>query len=174
MFCQKAKGWRVVLPLFLLSFFLSAGLSGCGPRSVVGPMSNKIEPMVEPPDFLFVEASESLPALIQAERQASIYGDLELLALLWAEDARIIDGRGSAVIDDDYIWSGREALLDRYTVAVFPNPPPPLTEPLDLVFEYDETEGTALNAIDRWIFVKAEGRWWLSELTYSYKAYPQK
>jgi len=124
---------------------------------------------MEAPDFLFAEASDALPALIQAERQAAIQSDLALLDLLWAEDARIVDGRNTTTTDDDYIWASRAAILDRYSVAVFPNPPPPLEEPLDLIFEYDGTKATALNTIDRWTFVKAKGRWWLSELIYSYK-----
>ncbi len=31
-----------------------------------------------------------------------------------------VDSRGTAEPGDDYVWQGRDALLDRYTIAVFP------------------------------------------------------
>src|SRR5215216_5075995 len=78
-----------------------------------------------PPPIVSATAPETLPALIVAERQASITGNLPLLAALWANDGRIVDGRGSAELNDDYRWVGRAAILDRYELAVFPAPPPP-------------------------------------------------
>jgi len=167
-FYQKAKGRRVVVPLFFYLFLLILGMSGCTtlPPPTAQPTS-QIEDIVQLPNLLFNAADEALPALIQAERQASIEGNLPMLELLWAADARIVDGRNTAMPDDDYIWQGRTAILDRYIVAVFPQPPPPLTEPLDLVFEYGDTRATAQNAVDHWRFVYQEGRWWLAELVYS-------
>jgi hypothetical protein len=70
--------------------------------------------------------TETLPKLIVVEREASIQGNLPLLATLWAEDGQITDGRGSVETQDDYRWHGRAAILDRYQMAVFPAPPPPL------------------------------------------------
>jgi hypothetical protein len=104
-----------------------------------------------------------------AEREASIQGNLPLLAALWAEDGRIVDGRGSVETSDDYIWTGRAAILYRYQLAVFPSPPPPLTPP-DLASATLSVQGnhaTLVNAGDRWRFTRQEGRWWLQELVYS-------
>ncbi|MCX6040284.1 MAG: hypothetical protein NTV69_04000, partial [Caldilinea sp.] len=40
-------------------------------------------------------ADKALPALVLAERAAAQAGDLALLAELWAEDATILDRRGT-------------------------------------------------------------------------------
>lgn len=101
-----------------------------------------------------------------AERDASRRGDLPLLATLWADDARIVDSRGTADRGDDSVWQGRDALLDRYTIAVFPAPPPPLEEPLSLDITASGDTATALLGVDRWQFVRRDGRWWLLELAY--------
>ena len=78
--------------------------------------------------FPAAAAEEAIPRMISAEREAARTGDLVTLGQLWAEEARIIDGRGTPDPADDYLWAGRDAVLDRYVVAVFPNPPPPLEE----------------------------------------------
>jgi hypothetical protein len=110
-------------------------------------------------------AEEALPALVAAERAASITGDLANLAQLWFEEGRIVDGRNTPEADDDYVWPGRAAVLDRYVTAVFPNPPPPATfEQLEIAVAGGEATG--VNGGDRWRFVYADGRWWLAELVY--------
>src|SRR5687768_2095375 len=38
--------------------------------------------------------ADTLPTLIVTEREASISSNLPLLEILWAEDGRIVDGRG--------------------------------------------------------------------------------
>jgi hypothetical protein len=113
--------------------------------------------------------ADTLPTLTVAEREASITGNLPFLEILWAEDGRIVDGRGSAQASDDFIWRGRAAILDRYQLAVFPAPPPPLTFP-DLANATLTVEGesaTLINGVDRWRFVFQDGRWWLQELVYN-------
>ena len=102
------------------------------------------------------------------EREASITGDLPLLAALWVEDGRIVDGRGTEDTSDDYVWQGRDAILDRYRLAVFPAPPPPLalTELGDATLTVYEDQATLINGGDHWQFVRQDGRWWLQELTY--------
>lgn len=110
---------------------------------------------------------EAVTALILAERQAAINGDLALLAQLWAEDAYIVDGRGSVVTDDDYIWQGRSAILDRYRVAVFPLDLPPLgalTADASIIMTGDDA--TVRHGGDHWRLVKADQRWWLLALQY--------
>lgn len=108
----------------------------------------------------------ALSALIIEERTAARERDLATLAQLWAHDARIVDGRGTDDPAAAYVWQGRDAILDRYVLAVFPAPPPPLTEPLDLVVEQQDDSATATLNNDRWRFTFAEGRWWLQELSY--------
>jgi hypothetical protein len=113
--------------------------------------------------------AETLPTLVVAEREASIAGNLPLLASLWAEQGRIVDGRGSAETSDDYVWAGRAAILDRYRLAVFPAPPPPLTltELTNATLTVEGDSATLVNGGDRWRFVLQDGRWWLQELVYS-------
>ncbi|WP_287481876.1 hypothetical protein [Caldilinea sp.] len=109
---------------------------------------------------------EILASLIRAERTAARGRDLATLAQLWASDGRIIDRRGSDDPGAAYVWQGRDAILDRYLLAVFPAPPPPLPEPLDPVVHLDGDTATATFGNDRWQFVFREGRWWLKELSY--------
>lgn len=121
------------------------------------------------------------PALIAAERAASIERDRARLRQLWLAEARIVDGRGTAATEDDYIWQGLPAILDRYELAVFPSPPPPLDNPTlpnasiqtDIPADNTHADNTIEEAAtvehggDRWRLVRREGRWWLAELVYS-------
>ncbi len=122
-----------------------------------------------PPAFVAEVTAETLPKLIVAEREASIQGNLSLLATLWSENGRIVDGRGSVEEADDYVWSGRYSILDRYQMAVFPAPPPPLalTELAGATLIVADDSATLINHDDRWRFVWQGGRWWLQELVYS-------
>ncbi len=120
---------------------------------------------VSPPAVAFLPAEQALPGLVAAEREASIAGDPATLATLWSADSRIVDGRTTAASDDDYVWDGRDAILDRYVVAVFPNPPPPASfEALEITVAGQEATG--VNGGDRWRFTFADSRWWLTTLTY--------
>lgn len=155
----------------LMGFFLSA-CSGSTPQPAP-PQPTASPP---PPDLVLQIAPENqedaLLDLLVAEREASIQGNLPLLAALWSEDARIVDGRGSVETSDDYVWQGRDAILDRYQLAVFPAPPPPLprsqldTSTTLAIFAEDDGV-TLINGEDRWRFIIREGRWWLQELVYS-------
>lgn len=144
---------------------LSTLLVGCvtQPSAVIPAAA----PTALPPAFVTEAAAIALPRLIATERQASIDQDLILLAQLWTDASRIVDGRGTAAINDDYIWRGRAAILDRYRVAVFVNPPPPLTLPNELNIHLDGEVASVRLGQDQWQFVREEGRWWLAELRYS-------
>jgi hypothetical protein len=115
-------------------------------------------------------AQAAIPALILAERQAAIAGDLPTLAKLWAMDGRVVDGRGTADPADDYVWSGRSAVLDRYVVAVFPNPPSSLTLPADLFIQVNGDTAVVQHSGDQWRFVQHDRRWWVAELIYDQPA----
>ncbi|RIK38294.1 MAG: hypothetical protein DCC55_21550 [Chloroflexi bacterium] len=124
-------------------------------------------PRPTPLAFPTAGAEEAIPQLIAAERTAAHIGDLGTLGQLWAEDAQVVDGRGTPHLADDYLWSGRAAILDRYVVAVFPNPPPLLDGPDGLVVNVEGDQATAVLGGDRWRFVRRDGRWWIAELVYS-------
>lgn len=91
----------------------------------------------EPPEFVYGDAQTSIPYFISEERLAIQARDLARLESLWAEDAKIIDARGTEDMNDDYVWKGRAAILDRYVLAVFPFPPPIVDPPTDFRFTCD-------------------------------------
>jgi hypothetical protein len=104
-----------------------------------------------------------------AERAAAIAGDAVALANLWAVDAVIVDGRATSDPSDDYTWRGQAAILDRYRLAVFPAPPPPLA-PADLDAAVVAINGTAATVClggDTWRMAQINGRWQLVELRYN-------
>ena len=122
-----------------------------------------------PPTLVSDVTAATLPTLVLAEREASIVGNLPLLASLWTEEGRIVDGRGSVQTDDDYVWQGRAAILDRYTLAVFPSPPPALAADAlaDAILTVNGDHASFANGSDTWQFVQHDGRWWLLELVYN-------
>lgn len=123
-------------------------------------------PTATPPPFVAEAADVAIPKLIAAEREASRTGDLALLAQLWAPDGRIVDGRGTPDTGDDFIWGSREALLDRYRIAVFPSPPPPFDGPPAPAITVGDDRAEATLGQDHWVFIWQEGRWWAMELAY--------
>lgn len=120
--------------------------------------------------LLASEANTAIPALIVAERAASSARDLATLSSLWQPDARIVDGRNTADPADDYIWPNRAAILDRYELAVFPNPPPRFEDVPTFDITHDTSTGdphaTVVNGVDEWQFIYSDGRWWITELAY--------
>lgn len=156
-----------IVGAFLIAAWLLTGCSG--PLLSSAPLTTA-PPLPSLPAAVAGEPADALTALIEIERQASIERDLTMLAQLWSPDGRIVDGRNTATADDDYIWAGQDAILDRYVIAVFPNPPPPRNGPdalagLVVQAESDAT-ATGVNGGDRWRLVYADGRWWLQELVY--------
>lgn len=147
-------------------------LAGCGStvqHTLPPPTPTVIATQAWPELFgQHATAEAAVTALILAERQAAIDHDLALLGQLWAEDAQIIDGRNTTTPIDDYRWQGRAAILDRYVVAVFPFnlPPLPNLEPT-AVITITGQQAVVQNGNDHWQLVKANDRWWLTELRYS-------
>jgi len=155
----KLKRWGLVYAALL-------GLTACATTSarLATPIPSSA---ASAPTFVVAPPADALPSLIAAERQASIDQNLALLVQLWAEESRIVDGRGTADAADDLIWRGRAAVLDRYVVAVFPSPPPPLILPANLAIEVAGATATLRLGTDQWRFVNQSGRWWLAELRYN-------
>lgn len=139
-------------------------LTGCtrtAPPATVAPV-----PTTAAPAFVTLPAAEALPALVLAERTAAGARDLAMLRQVWAEDAQIIDRRGTSDPADDFVWRGRTAILDRYALAVFPAPPPPYDAAPVLAATVNGDTATALQGNDDWRFSFRDGRWWLQELAY--------
>jgi hypothetical protein len=153
----------------LLSIAMAATLllGGCQ-RSWVRPAAPA--ELLAPPSLpaeVEQAAADALPALILAERAASIAGDEETLRVLWLPDATIIDGRGTADTSDDFRWQGWPALRSRYRLAVFPAPPPPLDRADDGTLVETGVRAGYQRSGDQWTAVQRDGRWWLESLAYS-------
>ncbi len=132
-------------------------IAGCAPAPVRTPPP----PLL--PAALAAEQAADPAALVFVERNAAAARDLSTLAGLWAEDATLLELRGSGDADD-YRWAGRAAILDRYVTAVFPVPPAPLQEPLAAQAEIAGNRATLRNGVDRWRFEWLDGRWWITAL----------
>jgi len=156
----SARNYQLLL--FLLLALLLTGCTAAPPR--LPPTPTPAPPT--PPAFVTLPAAEAIPQIIAAERDASRRGDLPLLTQLWAEDARITDSRGTDDPADDFVWPDRAAILDRYTLAVFPAPPPALESLPAPAITVEGNGAQALNGQDRWRFVRWDGRWWMAELRY--------
>ncbi len=168
----NGKNCPVIWLLLAVSVWL---VSGCSSVPVVtqSPSQSTVEEAVA--DYTLAlplqatlsgAPSEAIPALIVAERDASGAGDLSTLSLLWLQDARIVDGRTTVDSTDDYIWQGLPAILDRYQLAVFPNPPPPFEGTPNFDIVRDGSNAHVVNGVDEWRFVRSDGRWWIAELAY--------
>lgn len=137
-------------------------LAGCAPAPA--RIATPIPPPVSAPTFVADAPEVALPALVAAERQAASERNLPLLATLWAADAQVVDSRNTADAGDDYVWRGHAAVMDRYVVAVFPNPPAPFAEAPALEITVTGDSATGHLGQDAWRFVQRDGRWWLVEL----------
>lgn len=154
----------------LLALVVLLTLTAC--TNLPPPVSPPVHPAppVELPHETAGTPVQVASALIAAEREAARAGDLEFLTELWAPDARIVDGRATDDPADDYVWQGRDAIIDRYVIAVLPAPPPPpdsaLFESLNVITSTDDNVQVELG-VDRWTLVLKDGRWQLSELRYN-------
>jgi len=120
---------------------------------------------------------EAIRQLILLEGQGVVRQDLAGLTNLWAPEAVITDAKHTPDQSaDDARWPGRDAICQRYTVLVFPANPA-VNSPTEIAIAIDGDRATAVSTTrigqevspggDRWSFVKREGRWWITELTYN-------
>ncbi len=166
---SKNPGKNGLMVWVVLSFLLLL-IGGCSPVSVPTltpsqlPTASALDPAMV--SAFAADAAVSVPALIVAERTASAATDLATLSSLWHPEARIVDGRNTSDPADDYIWQDRAAILDRYELAVFPNPPPPFEAAPTFDLIEVEFSATVVNGVDEWQFVYEDERWWITELAY--------
>ncbi|MFN8445046.1 MAG: hypothetical protein U0175_29940 [Caldilineaceae bacterium] len=161
---QRVIYWLIVV-------LLGTTLWACAAPATLPPANEQAsEPTAQTPAFVSEAADVALPQLVNAERTAAHERNLALLATLWAEAGQVVDGKATADTSDDYHWQGRAAVLDRYLVAVFPNPPPLRERDPSLELRVDGTHAYAVDTEnhDQWEFTFEQGRWWLLVLRYSF------
>ena len=201
--------WIAPKPLITILLFVSVllftVLGWSLGRLYVGPLDTSLlqtstftaipaaSPAIDLPTFLFEPSEQALVQLVALEREAANRSNLLLLNQLWDTEGQVIDGRGTVTPEDDYRWRGQRAVLDRYRVLVFPNPPPLRTalprlllQPIaEQSLEKNRTDtfervgsihlkngqtqivATDLDNGDDWQFVFHHGRWWLLVLRYA-------
>jgi hypothetical protein len=152
------------MPKRYVSFLVLFLLAGCTRSPMRIPPTPA--PIVPAPAFVTAPAEDAIPQFIAAERDASRSGDLALLTQLWAPDGRIVDTRGTDDPADDFVWPNRDAILDRYAVAVFPAPPPALDGLPEPAISAQGNAARAVNGSDQWRFANSGNRWWIAELRY--------
>jgi hypothetical protein len=126
-------------------------------------------------------AEEAIRQLVVLEGRNLVSQDIEGLMDLWAEDGTVTDAKHTPDDPaDDARWEGRDAIRERYVVLVFPGNPQTAGDPNIAITIEGEDDGATATAVgtstiggevspggDRWTFVKRDGRWWISSLTYN-------
>jgi len=153
-----------VCTLALIFFCMALIVAGCTPTHVAP--ATPPPPTLDPTTIAFASEDGEIaaPLLVQAERNAAAAGDMALLAALWTNNARIVEARDPTDESDDYTFAGRQAVLDRYLVAVAQNRPTPLDTPPSAPVTVAGETATMINGVDTWTFVLREGRWWIHSL----------
>jgi hypothetical protein len=108
--------------------------------------------------------------------------DMTLLAEIWAEDAIVTYAKHTPQApDDDAVWKGIDAILDRYVVLVFPGNPQS-AEPIDILITVEGEHASARSTTqigdevspggDMWTFTRCGERWCIETLTYNLESKP--
>ncbi len=125
---------------------------------------------------------EAILQLVEAESNGVVKQDMVLLTELWAEDAIVTDAKHTPdVPEDDAVWNGIDAILDRYVVLVFPGDPQS-AGPVDIEIIIDGDQATARSTThigdefspggDVWTFSRCDERWCIKTLTYNLENKP--
>ena len=170
---HKARCYMLVF----LSALVCLGLGACGApatSSSLGPQPTTLARTTTPQP---ATDEEAIRQLILLEGQGVVSQDIGGLMNLWTPEAVVADAKHTPDNpNDDARWRGRDAIRERYVVLVFPGNPS-LVSPTDvkIVIDGDKATATSTTQIgaetspggDRWDFVKRDGRWWITGLTYN-------
>lgn len=160
--------------LVLLAATTLAACAAPTPASSLGPRPTAVVRTATPHP---ASDEEAIRQLMLLEGQGVVSQDIEGLMGLWTTDAIIADAKHTPDdAGDDARWRGRDAIRDRYVVLVFPgNPSSAGAKDMKIEIQGDTATATSTTNIgnevavggDRWTFVKREGRWWITGLTYN-------
>lgn len=163
--------------LWTISILLTLVFAGCGAPQPAAGLGPRPTAAVRKPTPQPASAEEAIRQLILAEGRGVVSQDIAGLMDLWAPDGVITDAKHTPDDpNDDARWSGRDAIRERYVVLVFPGNPLSAGA-LDITLELQGDQASAISTTaignevapggDRWTFVKKDGRWWITGLTYN-------
>jgi hypothetical protein len=167
---MSGKSWWLLLLLTLV-------FAGCGAVQPTPGLGSRPTTPPRTPTPQPASAEEAIRQLIISEGRGVVSQDIAGLMDLWAPDGVIADAKHTPDDpNDDARWSGRDAIRERYVVLVFPGNPLSAGA-LDITLDIQGDEATAISTTvignevapggDRWTFVKKDGRWWITGLTYN-------
>jgi len=166
--------------LSMLGFLVAVacfGLAACGAPATSSSLGPRPTTLARTPTPQPATDEEAIRQLILLEGQGVVSQDIGGLMNLWSSEAVVADAKHTPDNpNDDARWRGRDAIRERYVVLVFPGNPS-LVSPTDvkIVIDGDKATATSTTQIgaetspggDRWDFVKRDGRWWITGLTYN-------
>ncbi len=177
------------MPSYMRVFFsglllVLVALGACNAQRPVSSLGTRPTQVSYTPTPQPANADEAIRQLVVLEGRNLVSQDIEGLMGLWAEDATVTDAKHTPDDPaDDARWEGRDAIRERYVVLVFPGNPQTAGDPNIAITIEGEAEGATATAVgtstiggevspggDRWTFVKRDGRWWISSLTYNLEA----
>jgi ketosteroid isomerase-like protein len=153
-------------------------LAACGPRPTPAPT-------IPPPPPRPVATDTPVPAndeeailqLLQAQGEGVVQQDIDRLMDIWDEDGVITDANHTPDDpNDDPVWTGHDAIRERYVNLVFPSAPAEaVATDIQLTIEGDTASAISTTHIgdevqpggDQWTFARKDGRWKIMSLTYN-------
>jgi len=164
---------RLVIETAVLLLFLLGACTGPARE----PQAATASTLGRPETTGLADEHEAILRLLRSESEAMVAKDIKGLARLWAEDSTVTDAHHTpADPNDDAVWRGIDAVLDRYMVVVFPGNPQ-YAEPGDVQIQVTGDQATARSTTrignevspggDLWVFRRQDGRWQITALTYN-------
>jgi ketosteroid isomerase-like protein len=120
---------------------------------------------------------EAVMQLLNAEAEGVVSQDIDRLMEIWHQDGAVTDANHTPDNpSDDRVWDGIAAIRERYVNEIFPSAPSSVTHP-DAEVTVEGNTATAVSTTtigidhapggDQWTFVKTEGRWLITGLTFN-------
>jgi len=155
-----------------------AVVAACSAPEVPAPPSGILTPRPRGTDTPTpANDEEAVMQLLNAEAEGIVSQDIDRLMEIWHEDGVVTDANHTPDNpSDDRVWDGIAAIRERYVNEIFPSAPSSVTHP-DAEVTVEGNTATAVSTTtigidhapggDQWTFVKTEGRWLITGLTFN-------